>query len=94
VSTRTSSSSYVQFGFEEALREAFKQGFKEGFKEGFKQGAVASAGEKLLRLLDGRGLKPTDAQRAQVAGTEDMPQLDRWFDRAINAESAADVFRD
>jgi hypothetical protein len=65
-----------------------------GVEQGIERGAVADAAEKLLRLLDGRGLKPTDAQRTQVAASTDLPQLNLWFDRAINAESAADVFRD
>jgi hypothetical protein len=65
-----------------------------GIEQGIERGAVADAADKLLRLLDGRGLPPTDAQRAQVAASTDLPQLNLWFDRAINAESAADVFKD
>ena len=73
----------------------YKNEFIESYvKVGIEQGAVAQAAEKLLRLLDGRGLQPTDAQRAQVAASTDMSQLNRWFDRAITAESAADVFTD
>jgi hypothetical protein len=67
---------------------------KVGIEQGIERGVVADAAEKLLRLLDGRGLKPTDAQRTQVAASTDLPQLNLWFDRAINAESATDVFRD
>jgi hypothetical protein len=63
-------------------------------KVGIEQGAVTEAAEKVLRLLDGRGLQPTDAQRAQVAASTDMSQLNLWFDRAINAETASDVFKD
>ena len=67
---------------------------KVGIEQGIERGAVADAADKLLRLLDGRGLHPTDAQRAQVAASTDMSQLNLWFDRAINAESTADVFTD
>jgi hypothetical protein len=67
---------------------------KVGIEQGIARGAVADAADKLLRLLDGRGLHPTDAQRAQVAASTDMSQLNLWFDRAINAESADDVFKD
>jgi len=63
-----------------------------GIEQGIEQGAVADAAEKLLRLLDGRGLRPTDAQRAQVSGSTDLSQLNLWFDRAITAKTAADVF--
>jgi hypothetical protein len=65
-----------------------------GIEQGIEQGAVADAAEKLLRLLDGRGLQPTDAQRAQVTGSTDLSQLNLWFDRAISATTAADVFKD
>ena len=65
-----------------------------GIEQGIEKGAVADAAEKLLKLLDGRSLKPTDAQRAQVAGCTDLPQLNRWFDRAITAKTTADVFQE
>jgi hypothetical protein len=74
--------SYVQVGIE------------QGKEQGIELGAVADAADKLLRLLDGRGLQPTDAQRAQVVASTDMSRLNLWFDRAINAESAAEVFKD
>ena len=67
-------------------------GIEQGIEQGIERGAVADAAEKLLRLLDGRGLQPTDAQRAQVSGSTDLSQLNLWFDRAITAKTAADVF--
>lgn len=42
----------------------------------------------------GRGLNPTDAQRAQVTASTDLAQLNRWFDRAITASTTADIFKD
>jgi hypothetical protein len=72
----------------------YKDDFIESYVQvGIEQGAVADAAEKLLRLLDGRGLQPSDAQRAQVAGSTDLSQLNLWFDRAITAKTAADVFK-
>jgi hypothetical protein len=65
-----------------------------GIEQGIERGAVADAAEKLLKVLDVRGLNPTDAQRAQVAGSSDLAQLNKWFDRAITATTAADVFKD
>jgi hypothetical protein len=69
-------------------------GFDMGFDIGFELGAVADTVEKLLKVLDVRGLKPTDAQRAQVSGSADRPQLNKWFDRALTAKTAAEVFTD
>jgi hypothetical protein len=74
--------SYVQVGIE------------QGIEQGIERGALADAAEKLLRLLAGRGLELTDAQRARVAGSADLSQLNQWFDRAITAGTAADVFKD
>jgi hypothetical protein len=73
----------------------YQNDFIESYvKVGIEQGAVADAAEKLLRLLDGRGLQPTDEQRAQVTACTSLPQLNLWFDRAITAETAAGVFTD
>jgi hypothetical protein len=73
----------------------YKNDFIESYvKVGIEQGAVADAAEKVLKVLDLRGLKPTDAQRAQVADSTDKAQLDLWFDRAITAKTAEDVFKD
>ena len=44
--------------------------------------------------MDARGLRPTPEQRAQVAATAGVAQLDLWFDRALTADTAADVFKD
>ena len=74
--------SYVQVGIE------------QGIEQGIERGAVADAAEKLLKVLDARGLQPTDAQRAQVVGSTDLADLNKWFDRALTAKAAADVFKD
>jgi hypothetical protein len=74
--------SYVQVGVE------------QGIEQGIERGAVTDAAEKLLKLLDGRGLQPTDAQRSLVDNSTDLAQLNKWFDRAITAKTAADVFKD
>ena len=50
--------------------------------------------EGLLKVLDVRGLRPTEAQRAQVEVSNDLSQLDLWFERSLTAASAADVFKD
>jgi hypothetical protein len=68
--------------------------FDIGFDIGFELGAVANTVEKLLKVLDVRGLKPTAAQRAQVTGRTDRGTLNLWFDRAITAKTAVDVFGD
>jgi hypothetical protein len=71
--------------------ESFKQ---EGLEQGLEQGRVATKRHDVLKVLDVRGLRPTDAQRAQVEASTDLAHLDLWFERALTAATAADVFTD
>jgi hypothetical protein len=49
--------------------------------------------QDILKVLNFRGLKPTDEQREQVTASTGLAQLDLWFDRALTATSADEVFR-
>jgi hypothetical protein len=51
-------------------------------------------GKAVLRLLDARRLAPSKRQRQQVTSCTDATRLDLWFDRAITAGTAAEVFAD
>jgi hypothetical protein len=44
--------------------------------------------------MDARGLTPAQDQRAKITATAGITQLDLWFDRALTAETAAEVFTD
>jgi hypothetical protein len=58
------------------------------------QGIAEGEAKALLKLLDGRGLAPTEEQRHRVISSTDRAQLDLWIDRAITASTAAEVFAD
>jgi hypothetical protein len=60
--------------------------------EGIAEGAAKGKAEAVLRLLDARGLAPSQEQRQRVTSSTDPAQLDLWFDRAITARTAAEVF--
>ena len=66
----------------------------QGVAEGEAKGEAKGKAEAVLKLLDARGLAPTSEQRRQVASSTDTAQLDLWFDRAITASTAAEVFAD
>lgn len=66
----------------------------QGIAEGEAKGKAEGKAEAVLRLLDARGLAPTDGQRQQVTSSTDPAQLDLWFDRAITASTAMEVFAD
>jgi hypothetical protein len=58
------------------------------------QGIAEGKAEAVLKLLDARHLAPSTERWQQVASCTDAEQLDVWFDRAITAGTAAEVFAD
>ena len=78
--------SYVQIGIE--------QGLEQGREQGLEQGAANAKAQDVLKVMDTRGLNPTQEQRAKITATAGITQLDLWFDRALTADTAADIFKD
>jgi hypothetical protein len=73
----------------------WKSDFIESYEErGLEQGSLTTKRKDVLKVLDVRRLRPTDAQRAQVGASTDLAQLDLWFERSLTAATAADVFKD
>jgi hypothetical protein len=66
----------------------------EGIAEGEAKGKAEGKAEAVLKLLVARHLAPSPEQRQEVAACTDPAQLDLWFDRAITASTAAEVFAD
>jgi hypothetical protein len=62
--------------------------------EGIAEGEAKGKAEAVLKLLVARHLAPTPEQRQRVTACTDPAQLDLWFDRAITAGTAAEVFAD
>jgi hypothetical protein len=60
---------------------------------GHGEGLARAKGEDLLMIMDARDLRPSGAQREQVMACTDLGKLDLWFDRALTADSADEVFR-
>jgi hypothetical protein len=67
---------------------------KIGVEQGLEQGAANAKAQDVLKVIDARGLRPTEEQRAKITATAGITQLDLWFDRALTADTAADVFKD
>ncbi|MFD4609002.1 hypothetical protein ACFWOT_12990 [Streptomyces sp. NPDC058440] len=63
-----------------------------GQEEGREEGRVAGKAEQLLRLMERRGFPMTEETRQRVTTCTDMPILDLWFDRAIDATTLDEVF--
>ena len=62
--------------------------------EGKSEGIAEGEAKALLRLMSARGLAPSQAQQNRVTSCTDSAQLDLWFDRAVTATTAAEVFAD
>jgi hypothetical protein len=68
--------------------------WKSDFIESYvQQGEVKARAEDVIKIIDARGIDVTDQQRHEVTSCADIAQLDEWFDRALVATSAADVFK-
>jgi hypothetical protein len=74
--------SYVQIGIE------------QGREQGLEQGAANAKVQDVLKVMDARGLRLTQEQRTKITATAGITQLDLWFDRALTADTAADIFKD
>ena len=72
----------------------WKSDFIEGFvQEGLHQGAIKAKAEDVLKIIDARAIDVTAEQRDHVSSCTDIAQLDQWFDSALTAQTAKDIFK-
>jgi hypothetical protein len=82
-------------GFKNEGREEGREvGREEGRKEGRTEATAATRAEDVLKIIDSRRIKITAKQRAKVTASAGLETLGKWFDRAITATSADDIFKD
>jgi len=63
-------------------------------QKGKAEGEARAKAQDIFKVLEARALQPTAGQRKRVTDCTDISQLDAWFDRALTASSAAQVFQD
>ncbi|MCA9709123.1 MAG: hypothetical protein KDK70_24985, partial [Myxococcales bacterium] len=85
-------SDYLKRQRAQGLSEGHAQGLSEGLSEGHAQGLSEGMLEMLERLLDRRGLQISAEQRERMRTCRDPARLQRWFDRAIMATHALEIF--
>jgi hypothetical protein len=56
------------------------------------EGRAEGEAEFILRALTRRGIEVSDAVRDRVTACSDLATLARWFDRALTATVAEDIF--
>jgi len=72
----------------------FIEGFVwQGMEQGIEQGAAQAKSEDVLKIIDARAIDATAEQREQVSSCTDIAQLDEWFDSALTADTAGDIFK-
>lgn len=64
-----------------------------GVEQGRTAGLAEAKASDILKIMDARDLKTSEVQRDEVMASTDLGQLDLWFDRALTADSADEVFR-
>ena len=87
-------SDYEKTFVERIHDQGVSEGEAKGKAEGKAEGEAKGKAESVLKLLDARRLAPSKEQRQRVMSCTDSIQLDLWFDRAITAGTAAEVFAD
>ena len=84
---------FVQEGLQKGMQQGLQQGLQDGMQQGMAQGEVKAKSEDVLKIIDSRAINVTAQQREQVTSCTDIAQLDQWFDSALTAETAADIFK-
>ena len=75
--------------------DEWKDDFIESYvKIGIEEGAAEKGAADVLKVLDARGLKPTEQQRAMVTADAGLAKLDLWFSRALTVATADEVFKE
>ncbi len=72
--------------------EAEAKGEARGIRKGVARGRAEGAAEMVLRACERRGLKLTQVQEKTIRDCTDRRRLQRWFDRALSATSAKELF--
>jgi hypothetical protein len=56
------------------------------------EGRAQGRAEDILRILERRDIETPDTVRDRVSSCTDLDTLDTWFDRALTATTAEDLF--
>ncbi|HEX3764909.1 MAG TPA: Uma2 family endonuclease [Kofleriaceae bacterium] len=67
---------------------------RQGRREGVMEGVLEGVRRALLQLLAARGVALDPADRSRILGERDLQRLERWFSRAANGASLADILAD
>jgi hypothetical protein len=76
-----------------AYRNDFVESFEaKGRAEGKAEGRAETLGAAIMKALAARGIRVDKMRVEQIRSCADLNQLNEWFDMALTAETADDVF--
>jgi predicted nucleotidyltransferase/HEPN domain-containing protein len=76
---------------EQRAREERNQGLREGMQEGLREGEAKGRAADVLLVLKTRGVAVPEEIEQRIAACTDPAVLSRWLERAVTAQSAAEV---
>ncbi|MBJ7903574.1 hypothetical protein IF655_09715 [Streptomyces sp. DSM 110735] len=79
----------IQYFWRHPLAEQVRE---EGREQGLEEGRIAAQRDMILRALECRAVPVPDDVRDRVNACGNLDQLDTWFQRAVQATKAADLF--
>jgi hypothetical protein len=72
---------------------AYRNDFIESFEaKGRAEGRAETLGAAIMKALAARRIRVDKMRAEQVQSCADLNQLNEWFDKALTAETADDVF--
>jgi flagellar biosynthesis/type III secretory pathway protein FliH len=79
-------------GRQQGRAEGKAEGKAEGRAEGEAKGKAEGKAQAVLAVLEARGLRISDEQRARVLGCADLDELERWVRKAVTVKTTAALF--
>jgi hypothetical protein len=77
--------------FRKHYQQGLAEGEAKGLAEGEAKGEAKGLAEALLGVLHARGITITHEERRAIEGCQDPARLRRWVERAVTAQSGAEV---
>ncbi|MCA9648521.1 MAG: hypothetical protein H6712_03285 [Myxococcales bacterium] len=84
----------MELGRSQGMALGRMEGMELGRSQGIERGRAEGIAGVLERILLRRGLSMTEEQRLRIRGCGDPQRLQQWVDRAITAQSVAEVLVD
>jgi len=76
------------------MRSYGEELIEQGRQQGLQQGRLRGRAESLLQILAVRGVQVDEEAKQRILTCTDVATLDRWFARALNANTLSDILEE